>query len=250
MTVWGTGIMMAPILGPTVGGYIADNWSWRWIFYINLPIGILAFFMVSAFLFDASFHRRPRRVDLIGIVLMVVGFGSLQLMLDLGERRDWFDSNLILALSALAVAMLLGFVIRELLAPEPILDLTVFADRNFAASTAGRGADRCRAGGHGGDAPCGRHRGDRWRRRRKRYGIATAVPVRRIHRGVQCQPLAHHEFGRAVVQRDSRCGLSSDPNRDRRRTCRLSVDARDRVGHERSDGSCLHHARRIDSALE
>ena len=135
MTVWGTGIMMAPILGPTLGGYIADNWSWRWIFYINLPIGILAFFMVSAFLFDASFHRKPRRVDLIGIVLMVVGFGSLQLMLDLGERRDWFDSNLILALSALAVATLLGFVIRELLAPEPILDLTVFADRNFAASS-------------------------------------------------------------------------------------------------------------------
>jgi DHA2 family multidrug resistance protein len=126
MTVWGTGIMMAPILGPTLGGYIADNWSWRWIFYINLPIGILAFFMVSAFLFDASFHRKPRRVDLIGIVLMVVGFGSLQLMLDLGERRDWFDSNLILALSTLAVATLLGFVIRELLAPEPILDLTVF----------------------------------------------------------------------------------------------------------------------------
>ena len=135
MTVWGTGIMMAPILGPTLGGYIADNWSWRWIFYINLPIGILAFFMVSAFLFDASFHRKPRRVDLIGIVLMVVGFGCLQLMLDLGERRDWFDSNVILALTALAVAMLLGFVIRELLAPEPILDLTVFADRNFAASS-------------------------------------------------------------------------------------------------------------------
>jgi DHA2 family multidrug resistance protein len=131
MTVWGTGIMMAPILGPTLGGYIADNWSWRWIFYINLPIGVLAFFMVSAFLFDASFHRKPRHVDLIGIVLMVVGFGCLQLMLDLGERRDWFDSSLIVALSVLSVITLLGFVIRELLAAEPILDLTVFDDRNF-----------------------------------------------------------------------------------------------------------------------
>src|SRR6185295_18495684 len=132
MAVWGVGFMMGPIIGPTLGGYIADNWSWRWIFYINLPIGVLAFFMVSAFLFDAPFHRKPRHVDLIGIVLMVVGFGCLQLMLDLGERRDWFDSSLIVALSVLSVITLLGFVIRELLAAEPILDLTVFDDRNFS----------------------------------------------------------------------------------------------------------------------
>ena len=131
MTVWGIGIMMAPILGPTVGGWIADNWSWRWIFYINLPIGILAFFMVSAFLFDSPFHRRPRHVDVIGIVLMVLGFGCLQLVFDLGERRDWFDSTLILTFAVLAVCMLAGFVIREILAAEPILDLTVFNDRNF-----------------------------------------------------------------------------------------------------------------------
>jgi MFS transporter, DHA2 family, multidrug resistance protein len=135
MAVWGTGIMLAPILGPTVGGYIADNWSWRWIFYINLPIGILAFFMVSAFLFDAPFHRRPRRVDLAGIVLMVVGFGCLQLVLDLGERRDWFDSTLVLMCGVLAACMLAGFVIRELMAAEPILDLTVFRDRNFGIGT-------------------------------------------------------------------------------------------------------------------
>jgi len=135
MAVWGTGIMLAPILGPTVGGYIADNWSWRWIFYINLPIGILAFFMVSAFLFDAPFHRRPRHVDLAGIVLMVVGFGCLQLVLDLGERRDWFDSTLVLMCGVLAACMLAGFVIRELMAAEPILDLTVFRDRNFGIGT-------------------------------------------------------------------------------------------------------------------
>jgi MFS transporter, DHA2 family, multidrug resistance protein len=131
MTVWGIGIMMAPILGPTLGGLIADNWSWRWIFYINLPIGILALFMVSAFLFDAPFHQRPRRVDVTGIVLMVLGFGCLQLVLDLGERRDWFDSALIVGLGVLAVAMVAGFVVRELLVAEPILDLTVFGDRNF-----------------------------------------------------------------------------------------------------------------------
>src|SRR5436309_4307 len=126
MTVWGTGIMMAPILGPTVGGWIADNWSWRWIFYINLPIGVLAFFMVSAFLFDAPFHRRPRHVDVWGIALMVLGFGCMQLVLDLGERRDWFDSGLIVGLGVLSVCMMSAFVIRELMAPEPILDLNVF----------------------------------------------------------------------------------------------------------------------------
>src|SRR5207247_1889196 len=135
VAVWGFGIMLAPLLGPRVGGWIADHWSWRWVFYINLPIGILAFFMVSAFLFDAPFHRRPRHVDLAGIVLMVLGFGCLQLALDLGERRDWFDSALILTLAALAVCMLVGFVIREIVAAEPVLDLAVFGDRNFGLGT-------------------------------------------------------------------------------------------------------------------
>ena len=135
MAVWGFGIMLAPILGPTVGGWIADNWSWRWIFYINLPIGILAFFMVSAFLFDAPFHKKPRRVDIAGIVLMMLGFGCLQLVLDLGERQDWFDSTLIVGLTVLAVCMLVGFVVREIMAEEPILDLNVFRDRNFGVSS-------------------------------------------------------------------------------------------------------------------
>ena len=135
MAVWGTGIMLAPILGPTVGGYIADSWSWRWIFYINLPIGVLAFFMVSAFLFDAPFHKKPRHVDVWGIALMMLGFGCLQLVLDLGERQDWFDSTIISTLAVLAVVMLVAFVIRELAADEPILDLSVFRDRNFGVAS-------------------------------------------------------------------------------------------------------------------
>ena len=135
MAVWGAGIMLAPILGPTVGGWICDNWSWRWIFYINLPIGLAGFVMVSVFLFDAPFVRKPRGIDLAGLVLMVLGFGLLQLYLDLGEKKDWFDSGLIIALFILAVCAIMAFVIRELLAPEPILDLTVFNDRNFAVGT-------------------------------------------------------------------------------------------------------------------
>ena len=135
MAVWGTGIMLAPILGPTLGGWIADNWSWRWIFYINLPIGLAGFLLVSVFLFDAPFVKKPRGIDAVGLVLMVLGFGFLQLALDLGEKHDWFDSGLIVGLFMVAVCAIVGFLIRELLATEPILDLSVFNDRNFAVGT-------------------------------------------------------------------------------------------------------------------
>src|SRR5881409_2493105 len=135
MAVWGTGIMLAPILGPTLGGWIADNWSWRWIFYINLPIGLVGFLLVSVFLFDNPFVKKPTGIDLEGLVLMVLGFGFLQLCLDLGEKNDWFDSGLIIALLMLAICAIFAFVIRELLAQEPILDLSVFNDRNFAVGT-------------------------------------------------------------------------------------------------------------------
>ncbi|MGH7279616.1 MAG: DHA2 family efflux MFS transporter permease subunit [Candidatus Rokuibacteriota bacterium] len=136
MSVWGIGIMMGPIFGPTLGGWIADNSTWRWIFYINLPIGVLGFLMASAFLFDPPHLKKPGRVDALGLVLMVVGFGALQYVLDRGEREEWFDSDLIVVLATLAACALAGFVIRELTVREPILDLTVLADRNFAAGTA------------------------------------------------------------------------------------------------------------------
>jgi DHA2 family multidrug resistance protein len=135
MAVWGTGIMMAPIFGPTVGGWIADEWSWRWIFYINVPIGLLGFFAASAVLFDPSYLRRPGRVDAPGLVLMVIGFLSLQLFLDQGERAEWFASGWIVLLAVLAAVALVSFFLRELTTPEPILDLGVYADRNFAAAS-------------------------------------------------------------------------------------------------------------------
>jgi DHA2 family multidrug resistance protein len=135
MAVWGVGIMMAPILGPTVGGWLADNWSWRWIFYINIPIGLVGFLMISTFLFDSPFAKKPSRIDAWGLVFMVAGFGALQLAVDLGEKEDWFHSDLIVALFAIAAGALIAFVVRELKTPEPILDLTVFNDRNFAVGT-------------------------------------------------------------------------------------------------------------------
>ena len=135
MAAWGVGIMMAPIFGPTLGGWIADNWSWRWIFYINLPIGVVGFLVASAVLFDPWYLKKPGRIDAIGLVLMAVGFLSLQLFLDQGERNEWFHSSVILVLAVLAVVALVAFVIRELTADEPILDLSAYTDRNFAAGS-------------------------------------------------------------------------------------------------------------------
>jgi DHA2 family multidrug resistance protein len=135
MAVWGIGVMMAPILGPTVGGWICDNWSWRWIFYVNLPIGVLGFFMAGAFLFDSPYARKPTSVDWPGLSLMVIGFGSLQLMLDQGERGDWFESSFIVGLAAVAACAILGFLVRELTTREPVLNLAVFNDRNFAVGS-------------------------------------------------------------------------------------------------------------------
>jgi DHA2 family multidrug resistance protein len=135
MAVWGIGVMMAPILGPTLGGWICDNWSWRWIFYVNLPIGVLGFFMAGAFLFDSPYVRKATSVDWPGIVLMVVGFGALQLTLDQGERADWFESSFVVTLAVVAACGMVGFLIRELTAKEPILNLSVFNDRNFAVGS-------------------------------------------------------------------------------------------------------------------
>jgi DHA2 family multidrug resistance protein len=133
--VWGIGVMVGPIVGPTLGGWIADEWSWRWIFLINLPIGMVAFALGALVLFDPPYLARPARVDWLGLAAMTVGFGALQLVLDRGEREDWFASAFILALALTAAAALALFLVRQLTTAAPILDLRVFADRNFAVGT-------------------------------------------------------------------------------------------------------------------
>jgi MFS transporter, DHA2 family, multidrug resistance protein len=135
MAVWGLGFILGPILGPTVGGYLADEWSWRWIFYINLPVGIVGFLLASVCLFDPPYLHKHARIDWWGLGLMIAGFGCLQLMLDRGEREEWFDSPFIVAFAVVAVCALAAFLIRELMTSDPILDLSVFTDRNFATGT-------------------------------------------------------------------------------------------------------------------
>jgi len=136
MAAFGFGIIFAPIIGPTLGGWITDNYTWRWIFYINLPVGILSLLMISQFVIDPHYLRkRSYGVDVWGIGFLALGFGMLQMVLDKGQEKDWFGSNQIRLWAALCVIGLVGMVIRELTAKSPIVDLRVLKDRTFAAGT-------------------------------------------------------------------------------------------------------------------
>lgn len=135
MGVFGMGVVVAPILGPVLGGWLTDNWSWRWIFYINLPIGLLALYMSGAFVHDPAYQQRWKkgeRVDYVGLALLAAGFGCLQIVLDLGQQRDWFSSSFILSLTVIAVACLVALVVWEWRHENPIVNLRVFKDRSFA----------------------------------------------------------------------------------------------------------------------
>ena len=133
MAFWGLGIVVAPILGPVVGGWLTDTYSWRWVFYINLPVGIASIVMTRMFVFDPPYLKAQKRgVDYWGIGMLVVGIGALQIVLDKGQAEDWFSSNFILILSIVAVVALLGLIARELMADEPVIDLRVFRERTYA----------------------------------------------------------------------------------------------------------------------
>src|ERR1051325_8385980 len=115
MAFWGVGIVVAPMLGPVLGGWLTDNYSWRWIFYINLPIGVASFMMVRSFIFDPPYLKAARtRVDSWGIGFLALGIGALQIFLDKGQEEDWFGSGFITALAIVMAVMLTAFVIREL----------------------------------------------------------------------------------------------------------------------------------------
>ncbi|MBI4013161.1 MAG: DHA2 family efflux MFS transporter permease subunit [Candidatus Rokubacteria bacterium] len=136
MAVWGIGVMFAPIFGPTLGGWITDNYSWRWIFYLNLPIGAVALALAWFFLPEpAEPPRAVARMDALGLGLMVLGVGALQVALDRGNRLDWLDSAAIQTLVVVGGAALVAFVARELGTADPIVDLRVLADRTFAIGT-------------------------------------------------------------------------------------------------------------------
>jgi MFS transporter, DHA2 family, multidrug resistance protein len=137
MAAFAVGVVVAPILGPTLGGWLTDQYSWRWAFYVNLPIGVLAMFMTNTFVEDPPYIReaKPGRIDAVGFGFMAVSLGTLQVVLDRGQQDDWFSAPWICWFTVISAASLVAFGARELRIPDPIVNLRVFANRNFLVGT-------------------------------------------------------------------------------------------------------------------
>ena len=131
MAVWGMGIMVAPIIGPVIGAYLTENFNWRWVFYINVPVGLAA--LTGVLLFMPDTVRRIRDFDFIGFGLLAVAVGTLQIMLDRGSQLDWFHSNEILLETGIAISAAWMFLVHTVTHHEPFLDRRLFADRNYTS---------------------------------------------------------------------------------------------------------------------
>ena len=133
--LYGVTVIVAPTIGPTLGGWITDNYTWRWIFFINLPVGILALFLVLRLIDDPPWAKSVAgalgRIDYIGVSLLVLGVGALQIMLDKGQEDDWFGSHFITTLAVLAVVGLVSLVIWEWFAKHPVIDVRLYKNFNF-----------------------------------------------------------------------------------------------------------------------
>lgn len=129
MALFGVGVMVGPTIGPTLGGWITDNYGWPWIFYINVPLGILAAVMISANVHDAPHRKKPASIDYAGIMLLALSVGSLQYLLEHGQRDDWFASRLMIALAITGIAAGIGLVWREFTTDHPVIDFRVLRHR-------------------------------------------------------------------------------------------------------------------------
>jgi len=139
--LYGFAVVLAPAIGPTLGGFITDNYNWRWIFFINLPVAVLSLILTSRLVEDPPWLRRASvgkkfSVDYVGLGLIALGLGCLQVVLDKGERDDWFGSRLIVVFSILAVIGIVGTIVWEYFQSDPIVDIRLFRNRTFAISCA------------------------------------------------------------------------------------------------------------------
>ena len=134
MSIWGMGAILGPIVGPALGGWLTDNYSWRWVFFINIPVGALAFAGLWFFLSETRSAERVK-LDMFGFAMLALGIGSLQVMLDRGQQLDWFSSLEIIIEATLTVFFFYLFIVHTLTAKKPFIDLALFRDRNFVASS-------------------------------------------------------------------------------------------------------------------
>ncbi len=134
MAVFALGVVVAPVLGPTLGGWLTDTYSWRWAFYINIPVGIFAVFMISRYVQDPSYikNARPGKLDGIGLGLLAVWLGALQIILDKGQEDDWFGAAWIRWAALILIVCFIAFLVREFRHRSPLVQLRIFRDRNFA----------------------------------------------------------------------------------------------------------------------
>ena len=136
--IYGMAVVVAPAVGPALGGFITDNYSWRWIFYINVPIGIISLLLTSRLISDPPELTKARKksfsIDYIGLGLLALGLGALQVVLDKGQREDWFDSHLIVILTTISAVALVAVIFWEWRHDHPIIDLRLFRDRSFATA--------------------------------------------------------------------------------------------------------------------
>jgi DHA2 family multidrug resistance protein len=135
MALFGLGVMVGPTIGPTLGGWITDNYGWPWIFYINLPVGILAAMMIATYVHDSLHQKKPPTIDYIGIALLAVSVGAIQYVLEHGQRDDWFDSSFILGLTVTGVVGLVLLLWRELTTEHPVIDFRVLRHRQMWVGT-------------------------------------------------------------------------------------------------------------------
>ncbi len=135
MALFGLGVMVGPTIGPTLGGWLTDNYGWPWIFYVNIPVGILAAVMIAGYVHDPAHQKKPRSIDYMGIALLAVSVGALQYVLEHGEREDWFASHFILALTIVGVVGGVALVWRELTTEHPVVDFRVLRHRQMWVGT-------------------------------------------------------------------------------------------------------------------
>src|ERR1700693_438295 len=136
--VYARAVVLAPAIGPTLGGWITDNFTWRWIFFLNIPVGILSLVLTNRLIQDPPYLKRKKlsetKIDYVGLGFVALGLGTLQIVLDKGQRDDWFESHFIVVLSLISAAALLFLIYWEWTREDPVIDLHLFTNRTFAAA--------------------------------------------------------------------------------------------------------------------